>query len=290
MYPPPEKQKIRKLIVCSFVVLIVSGSANAQNITLLGNLIETHRAWMVAHPTETPPTTLANAAVTIDIETEPTPPTADSESSNAETTVPTQFDTPVSSIEIARPGSSSRTPIERIHPRSEAVAGKTAWYQAGLLPLGIVLAVIGAIGLTLKKWKGTVKINGGDVLSVLTQTHLSQRQSVALVQMGGKLVFVGVTPQAITPIRVIEDREEAATVKTRLRIGGVRKNITPFETVVRDEGHKLADAMEPDASSETMPASGEHQVRKEITGLLDRLRSLRRDATQTSSIREQERS
>lgn len=286
MYPPLKKNCLEKFIAFFIITAAVTSTANAQNVTLLQNILESQRDMTGVDQIGSRPTAAANAGAAIEIETEPTQPPAVAEVNEPEVAETSEQVVAKSEpkIEVDRSEVFESKSIERNGQGTTAVTKKTAWYQDGLLPLGVVLAAIGLIGLMLKKWKGTAKINGGSVLSVLTTTHLSQKQSVALVQMGGKFVFVGVTPQSITPLRIIEDREEAATVKTKLRLGGIKQDMTSFENLVRDEGNKIADAMEPDASSDTTIAAGNHEVRNDISGLLDRLRTLRKDATPTSSI------
>ncbi len=272
--------------------MLATASLSAQSIPWLHDIAETLRQHDTTTASATVASTPANAAAAIELHPTVEQPETTSEPPAQQATPPVVEPPTQPSVTIKRPEATQSTPvnsrrptttIERTTSTSDTITRQPAWYQTGLLPLGIVLAAIGAVAWGMKKFKGTTRINGGDVLSVLTQTHIAPKQSVALVQMGGKLVFVGVTAQSITPIRVIEDREEAATVRTKLRIGGMTTKQNAFDELVRVENDKLVDAMEPDASAEPQTTNGTRQVQKDINGLLDRLRTLRTDATQATS-------
>ena len=162
--------------------------------------------------------------------------------------------------------------IRRSGRTQEAGVAPWPWYRSGLASLGLVLGAIIVVALVIKRVAKKTHGGGGGVLQVLTRTHLSPKQSIAVVQMGGRLVFVGITPEQINTLRIVEDREEAALLRGQLRIGAGQFGGTAFDKHLSREAKELADGLDigvEDGCSAPNPQSG---AKKDLTGLLDRLR------------------
>jgi flagellar biogenesis protein FliO len=149
------------------------------------------------------------------------------------------------------------------------------WYASGVVPMALVLGAIGVITLLIRKYAVGSKLTGGEVLNVLCRTHISPKQSIALVQMGGRMVFVGISAQQISTLRTVEDREEVLTLRSQLRIGGKTAPKEQFDQLLSGEENRIESVLEPidDASAEN--AEKTRRTRDDLNELLDRLRTRR---------------
>ncbi len=74
-----------------------------------------------------------------------------------------------------------------------------------LFKLAFVILLIYVSVYLLKRWQA-VKISGSSKkLSILETTHLSQRQALHLVQVGGQVFLIGATDQAISYLLQVEN-------------------------------------------------------------------------------------
>ena len=119
----------------------------------------------------------------------------------------------------------------------------------------------------------------GDVLQVLARTHLSPKQSIALVQMGGRLVFVGITPESIARLRTVADGDEAAWLRGRLRLGVSAAEQAEFDRLLNTEGAALKETMTRQSELPIEPTQRVAQTRRNLRGLLDQLKSHRKAYT-----------
>lgn len=146
------------------------------------------------------------------------------------------------------------------------------WYRSGLAPLFMVLAVMVALAVAAKRWLRPAYGGGSDCLAVWCRLPLSPKQSLALVQLGGRLAFVGISADRITTLRLVNDPQEAASLRARLRP-------TTGAKPGRDFDQWLARTSREFQTAEPAPpaAAGQGQrlteTRKELGQLLERLRS-----------------
>ena len=159
------------------------------------------------------------------------------------------------------------------------------WYRSGLVSLGLVLGVIIFVALGFKRVAKTSRGGGGGVLKVLTRTHLSPKQSIAVVQMGGRLVFVGITPEQISTLRVVEDREEAALLRGELRIGDAQSGGIAFDKHLSREAKELTDGLDVGVEASSGTPNRQSGAKNDLRGLLDRLRDFQGGRSQQRSAK-----
>jgi flagellar biogenesis protein FliO len=98
-------------------------------------------------------------------------------------------------------------------------------------PLLIVAGAIFTFAMMLKKWgpgrRGTIARNG---LQVLTRQYLSNKQSLCLIRLGRRVVFLGVTPERISTLAQVDDPEEVASL-----VGTIERN-TPSSFTAKLSG------------------------------------------------------
>lgn len=153
-----------------------------------------------------------------------------------------------------------------------ALSSDLPWYRSGLASLGLVLAMITVVAMAIKRVAKTSRGGGGSVLQVLTRTHLSPKQSIAVVQMGGRLVFVGITPEQINMLRIVEDREEAALLRGQLRIDDAQLGGMAFDKHLSREAKELADGLDIGVEASCGTPNQQSGTKEDIRRLLDRLR------------------
>lgn len=103
--------------------------------------------------------------------------------------------------------------------KTSGIAGTAHGYTKGVLSLAIVLALIGFTAYGVRRWLPGVKRLRSAGLDILGQTYLSPKQSVAIVRMGRHLVMIGITPERITRLAVVQDPGEVAEVLVQLKTG-----------------------------------------------------------------------
>jgi len=97
------------------------------------------------------------------------------------------------------------------------------WRLKDLLPLAVVLAVIAAAAMLVRRYlpsRGLLIGTGG--LRVVARVPLSPRQNVVLVRMGRQLVLLGQSPEQITLLTTVTDPEQVALLLGELE--GARRD------------------------------------------------------------------
>lgn len=80
-----------------------------------------------------------------------------------------------------------------------------------MLPLMAVLAVIVVMAIVLKRYTPARRmLGGGGAVEVVARTAISSKQTLVLVKMGPKLILVGVSPERMSTLSVVDDPEQVA--------------------------------------------------------------------------------
>jgi flagellar biogenesis protein FliO len=166
---------------------------------------------------------------------------------------------------------------ERVSRRPE---GAAPTYANGLIAMAIVLGMIAAGAVAFKRWGGRFRAAvgaGGRNMEVVSRLALSPRQSVCLIRLGRQLVLVGVAPDQVSNLLVIDDPEAVAELMASLSGPGGKASGSTFGRLFSREATKFDDLGEEVGPPAEVPlgSDGRHyrRVRSELAGLLDRLRS-----------------
>ncbi len=191
---------------------------------------------------------------------------------------------------VRRPSGVAATHRPQVGPRSE---GGRAWYADGLIALAIVLGMIAASALAVRKWFGKFRtaVGGGDEnLQVVSRLALSPKQSVCLIRLSRQVVLLGVTPDQISLLTVVEDPEavsELLASADRSPGPGLGDRFARFFSSASSSYDASLDETEPDAE---MPmATGDRHYRRartELSGLLDKVRSHGRPSREHATRRD----
>lgn len=73
-----------------------------------------------------------------------------------------------------------------------------------LISLGVVFSLLGGATFGLKKWSKKREIlTGGMKIRVLTQHHLGPKKSIAIIQVAGESILVGITDHNISMLKTL---------------------------------------------------------------------------------------
>lgn len=235
----------------------------------------------------------ANAALTLDgLEAEAAPPAgaaASAATSPGETQSPAAPDTAESLYPAAPAGEQDAQPAasapRRLIPRGaparpEAAAESAGadapavashlpaaapWYRGPYAALGAVLALIAVLTVLARRYVPSARPVAGGVLRVVGRVPVGAKQSAALLQVGRRLVLVGIGPEGLRTLSEITDAEETALI--------LGKTASPpqerFDNLLAEELDEY------DASAEDAPAPAEpaREALSATRGQLDSLRS-----------------
>ena len=85
----------------------------------------------------------------------------------------------------------------------------------GLWPLFAVTALIGAVYVVMRRWRGGALVGSTGTMRVLGRLNLSPRHQLALVQVGQRVLVVGVSAGDMRTLHVVDDAGEAAMLAAR---------------------------------------------------------------------------
>ncbi len=128
-----------------------------------------------------------------------------------------------------------------------ADAASMAW------PLLVVLGLIFLAALAVRKFMPRgMRASGGNAINILARQHLSSKQSLCLVQVGRRVVLVGVTGEQMSALSEITDREELADLTVKL----ARSAPSSFSATLEKIGGTDDDAVDDEPELELPRRSG----------------------------------
>jgi flagellar protein FliO/FliZ len=221
------------------------------------------------------PTRLLDSPTRTTSSTEPAetaPDVAEEEPAASETSAPE-----IASI-LALPEIDEEQPINRVTSpvsagkplRRIAAPGSQFSLWPGLLALAGVLALVALLTVLVRRFAPRVGHMSAGQIEVVGRSFLSAKQSVALVRVGDRIVVVGICPESISSLLVIDDPVEVGRLSLRTRGGQAA-----FERLVQAEAMTFADAARDDRSAarSTAPGAGRSGSGMGIQQLLARVKA-----------------
>jgi flagellar protein FliO/FliZ len=144
------------------------------------------------------------------------------------------------------------------------------WYRSGLVSLAVVLGVIVVVTLLIRRLLPSVRAMSSGAIEILGRNHLAPKQSLTLVRVGRRIVLVGVTPDRISTLCVIDNPHEVAELAGAVSAKGK----SGFEKVLGEAATAFGG---PDTELGVLaggPSARLAQAKGELQGLMARLRSL----------------
>ena len=166
---------------------------------------------------------------------------------------------------------------QRSEPKPMGAGQKTSKPSGGwldfALPLAAVLALIVIIVWAMKKYLPNVRrLTGSTAMKVVARTHLSPRQSIAVVRLGRRLLVVGQTADNLSPLGVVEDPEEVSELLGEIESGKANSAVGNFNKVFQKTNEEFAAA---DEETDGQPAESEiDRVRTELENLTRKVREV----------------
>ena len=115
--------------------------------------------------------------------------------------------------------------------------GGTTSYFSYFLGLALLVGVAGAIAYTLrylaKRNAAALPGGGGELLEVIAQTPIGKGKYLSLVEVGGKILVLGVGENSINLLSEINDKEEIDTLKIQAQAKGNRSGL-PFSDYLKN--------------------------------------------------------
>jgi flagellar biosynthetic protein FliO len=147
---------------------------------------------------------------------------------------------------------------------------KGFWQVSDFLPLAIVLALVLGAAWAVKRYLPARRlVTGSGVLEVVARLPLSPKQSLVLVKMGRQMVLVGVTPERVNTVCLVDDPEQVAELVGRVASQARSSNSREF-------GQSLDEQADTFDSDEDSRGLGEHPLPASggVRGLLEKVRRL----------------
>ena len=155
------------------------------------------------------------------------------------------------------------------------------WYGSGLVPLGVVLAVVGAVYWAVRRWMPSARSTGSDVLRVVARTGVGPKQSLVLIQLARRFVLVGASADRIETLCTVTDPEEVADLVVRTQASGGSRDADRFtqmlfkETDDYRESEAVAAPVEEDTGDWPATTARASRASKQLSSLLGKLKELR---------------
>ncbi len=145
----------------------------------------------------------------------------------------------------------------------------TGWRLRDLLPLSVVLAVIVGLGMLLKRsLRGRKLLGSTGAIEVMARCFISSRQSLVLVKLGRRLLLVGVSPDRLSTLCVVEDPDQVAGLLGEIASRRPDSLTQAFENSFKDEAAQY-DWMSP-------PEDAASAARGQVQRLLEKIRRFTR--------------
>jgi flagellar biosynthetic protein FliO len=150
------------------------------------------------------------------------------------------------------------------------------WYVTGLVSLGLVLGLIFLLGYLVRRFiLPKVRLGGRD-LEVLARTYVGNKQSVALVRAGRRVLVVGVTASRVNLLTCLDDSMEAAHLIGEAAARKSGSISDQFARQLQGETQQYASPEPHESSVEDDRPASIVQTRHQLQAAIDRLRGFGR--------------
>jgi flagellar biosynthetic protein FliO len=106
---------------------------------------------------------------------------------------------------------------EEGRPIGRQGAARGLWGASDFLPLAVVLALVALAAWVVKRYLPARRlVTGSGALEIMARLPLTPKQSLVLVKMGGRMVLVGVSPERVNTVCVVDDPEQVAELVGRI--------------------------------------------------------------------------
>ncbi|MBI4717321.1 MAG: flagellar biosynthetic protein FliO [Planctomycetes bacterium] len=143
-----------------------------------------------------------------------------------------------------------------------------------LWPLAVVLGVIGAVSWAARRWMPAGRVRDTGVIRTLGRLSLAPKHQMVAVQVGRRVLLVGVSPDRVSALGAIANPVEVADLLSRAAPRGQAD--LAFDPLLEAEasGYRAAG---PSRARETAPTrnGGDGGTSRAVHELLEKVRSLK---------------
>lgn len=140
------------------------------------------------------------------------------------------------------------------------------WRLRDFLPLIIVLALIGLAAWVVKRYLPARRlVTGSGVLEIVARLPLNTKQNLALVKMGRQLILIGISPERVTTLCLVDDPDQVSELIGR--IASRTRESSAFGQSLDQEEEWFDDSI---------GAEAPYQAGGGVRGLLEKVRRLSR--------------
>ncbi len=175
---------------------------------------------------------------------------------------------------VARP-IKRRARIDRPRAIRQSAGAGVRWYRNGFVALGAVLLVIAIVAWGVKRFGPRAQL-GGAAIRILSRSHLSPKQSLALIRVSDRVMLVGITPDRISHLTTFDDPVGVYVMTADTNANAVPRE--PFGGLLDSASmlFKVDDDVEEQVSSADLGTV--HRTRRNLKNLLGRVKTLKETA------------
>ncbi len=172
---------------------------------------------------------------------------------------------------IARP-IKRRVGTDRPRAIKQNAATGVKWYRNGFVAMGAVLLLIAIVAWGVKRFGPRGQL-GGSVIRILSRSHLSPKQSLALIRVSDRVMLVGITPDRISHLTTFDDPVGVDVMTASANANAVPRE--PFGGLLDSESmlFEVDDDVEEHVSSADLGTV--RQTRLNLKNLLGRVKTLK---------------
>jgi flagellar biogenesis protein FliO len=150
------------------------------------------------------------------------------------------------------------------------------WGGGGTTALVVVSAAIVVLYMVLRRWSPSVRAADGGVLRVAARVGLTSKHQAVLLQLGRRMILIGVSPDRVETLCDVRDAVEASELAARAGLT-VEPGGTAFAGMVARELNEYADSAEWDGEKPKSATRGDRRdgSLRSLHELFDRLRKLK---------------
>lgn len=142
-----------------------------------------------------------------------------------------------------------------------------------LISLGVLVVILGSISFGLKRWAGRSRAaSASPKIKVLTQHHLGPKKSLAIVQVAGESILVGITDHNISMLKTLSLLDEEIPEKVPNSFGSALNEFDDEEDFA--EGSAIASSSSSQEPNEDFAMRGLTEIRDVVSSRLKNMRNL----------------
>lgn len=181
---------------------------------------------------------------------------------------------------LAKPRRSTEASESQISKNKTTATGKISMWRSMFSLLVVLALIVGAAYLFRRFMPSANRFSKNSGLEVLARCGIGPKQSICLVKIGPRLVLMGLSPNHMAALDVINDADEVATILGGLETSAPESISSTFGKFFHQEAGEFSDETEElsETQGKDKPVEAQqiHLARRELSGLLEKVKGLGR--------------